>query len=696
MKKIKTLCSLLLVPALCLSLFVGALADGEPAEEDLPEEGASVETSEEPAGETAESDPVGQDAAEEEAPPAGAAPVFIQAEEDRRVMGSPDALSSPGDNDALFAAYVERILYGTEDAPVLDGVPVHAGGRLTGAEGAVYPILRSLAEEVAAGRRTNTRFYIPYADVLDQTSWTASELGVTLSQHGTITPEAEAAVSERISCDVSILISTLLADCPYEMYWFDKTQDYWIDQDEPVLIGNSVCLTGGYTIWLRVAEGYFDSDPYTADRTYGSSVQAAAANAHGIVAEFSGKNDYDRLRAYAERISALNTYNDQAAEDESYPYGDPWQLIWVFDGDPSTNVVCEGYSKAFQYLCDLTDFRGDICCYTAWGDYQYGDSSGGHMWNIVRMDDGRNYLVDVTNCDDDADGFDDSLFLRECAFGSVLTGYGFDSGYQYYDLYYYDWDMWEAYDTEQMVICSAGYGTDDLILPEKGVPIRESYFPNSSFRQYVSLYFDWEEDGFLSPAELADVTLIDVEGKGLSSLKGLEHFPNLLFLFCADNALAALDLSGNPRLQQLDCPNNRLTALDLSGNPALQTLDCSANRLTALDLSQNSALTCLYCEDNRLKTLDISACPGLLDIVWEDDVWTSGSYTIFGWDPWTYYEYWELSLDTGVELVTESALDLNRDGIVDAADAALLLARREPWNAALALQMSVRGRKDAA
>lgn len=38
------------------------------------------------------------------------------------------------------------------------------------------------------------------------------------------------------------------------------------------------------------------------------------------------------------------------------------ELIWVFDGDSSTNVVCEGYAKAFQYLCDLSG------AYTFWSD----------------------------------------------------------------------------------------------------------------------------------------------------------------------------------------------------------------------------------------------------------------------------------------------------------------------------------------
>ena len=39
-------------------------------------------------------------------------------------------------------------------------------------------------------------------------------------------------------------------------------------------------------------------------------------------------------------------------------------MIGVFDENPSTRVVGEGYSKAFQYLCDEA---GGIDCYTITG-----------------------------------------------------------------------------------------------------------------------------------------------------------------------------------------------------------------------------------------------------------------------------------------------------------------------------------------
>ena len=58
-------------------------------------------------------------------------------------------------------------------------------------------------------------------------------------------------------------------------------------------------------------------------------------------------------------------------------------------------AVCEGYSKAFQYLCDLSSFKDKVECHSV-----SGVTSGPHMWNVVAMEDGYNYLVDVTNCDE--------------------------------------------------------------------------------------------------------------------------------------------------------------------------------------------------------------------------------------------------------------------------------------------------------
>lgn len=137
------------------------------------------------------------------------------------------------------------------------------------------------------------------------------------------------------------------------------------------------------------------------------------------------------MKGYRDDICYLTSYDYDAPDNK--PYGDPWQLIYVFDGDFSTNVVCEGYSKAFKYLCDQTSFDVDIDCRLVCG-YMNG---GRHMWNIICMDGSNNYLVDVTNCDTGSSGAD-YLFLVGNSSGSVYGGYTFyvngsSISYKYYD-----------------------------------------------------------------------------------------------------------------------------------------------------------------------------------------------------------------------------------------------------------------------
>ena len=55
--------------------------------------------------------------------------------------------------------------------------------------------------------------------------------------------------------------------------------------------------------------------------------------------------------------------------------------------------VCAGYSRAYKLLCDIVG----IPCYCVFGDAQGGLGAGGpHAWNIIKLDDGQWYEVDVT------------------------------------------------------------------------------------------------------------------------------------------------------------------------------------------------------------------------------------------------------------------------------------------------------------
>lgn len=121
------------------------------------------------------------------------------------------------------------------------------------------------------------------------------------------------------------------------------------------------------------------------------TAQRAIANAKEIAAKYQGKSDYEKVMGYAEEICKLVEYDHEAADNDIYNEKiSPWRIINVFDGDPETNVVCEGYALAFEYLCGL----GGVECH-----YTTGDMDGGaHGWNTVVLD-GVSYFVDVTACD---------------------------------------------------------------------------------------------------------------------------------------------------------------------------------------------------------------------------------------------------------------------------------------------------------
>ncbi len=138
------------------------------------------------------------------------------------------------------------------------------------------------------------------------------------------------------------------------------------------------------------------------------------------------------------------------------------------------------------------------------------------------------------------------------------------------------------------------------------VYITDANVPDKTFREYLLKQFDKDGNGVLTPAERYAVTEIDVNDKNITSLKGIEFFPNLKKLNCGHNRLTSLDVSENTVLQELVCWENQLTSLDVSQNTALQELACFENQLTSLDVSQNPALQKLSCWDNRLTCLDVS------------------------------------------------------------------------------------------
>ena len=330
-------------------------------------------------------------------------------------------------------------LYEDNSSPFLAPRPA-----LPGELSSVYNEVKPMVKQVADGTRASTIFEIPG-------TWTKpkSEWGITgeVISADALTAEASAAIDAAFNLDA--LMQRMLSEMPYELYWFDKTEgigmSYGVSLSGEILTVKNLKLSMYISqAYAKINEGGATYDPLTADTAKTSAAKRAAENATQVVAANTAKSDHEKLKAYLDYIKNAVSYNNEAANNNATPYGDPWQIIYVFDNDSSTNVVCEGYAKAFKHLCDLSSFsESDLFCSLVTGTMTVGTSAGPHMWNIVTVG-GRNYLVDVTNCDADTVGAPDKLFLCGAAENVPSKKYTATAGSQSI-VYEYDADTLSDY-----------------------------------------------------------------------------------------------------------------------------------------------------------------------------------------------------------------------------------------------------------
>lgn len=299
------------------------------------------------------------------------------------------------DNEELFAGYIEQAFFGDRGISLLSSS--HHSAALGESMTKVYESLKSKVAAVASGSISKT--YI-------------SMYGLSIDLEAAGVED----MKSKFSDVMDLLLDCILADCPYELYWFDKTEG--INYSYSYSLSNKIT---SLTVRFSVASAYAGDGKYTADTSKTQAASLVAANAKTIVERHADKSDYNKLLAYYQEICDLTSYDFAAIQDENTPYGDPWQLIYVFDNDPDTKVVCEGYSKAFQYLCELSEFDEEVYCYTILGGLVAAGESQFHMWNHVSID-GANYMVDITNSDDEAIGVGGKLFMKGME-GDISSGY---------------------------------------------------------------------------------------------------------------------------------------------------------------------------------------------------------------------------------------------------------------------------------
>ena len=319
------------------------------------------------------------------------------------------------DSDELAEHYIMDKLAG-ENRPI--AYKFDYANQLSGYNRTAFDYLYPYMAKIASGELTETQITIPRSVL--EVSFTNEELGI--EDFNSLTSEQLVALALANNPISKLpILNALMYSCPYEMYWYDRPQS----ADVTFGLGKSstqLVLTN-YTFKFTVARKYQDGDIYKVNKAYSEALANAASTINSIIENNANKDDYNKLLAYNNEICSMVDYDHDAAGTDATNYGNPWQLVYVFDGDPSTKVVCEGYAKAFQYLCDRSDFRSDeVYCISVKGNMQ----GGGHEWNIVHMDDGKNYLVDTTNSDGNASvvgGAYTLLFLVGANSGSVADGY---------------------------------------------------------------------------------------------------------------------------------------------------------------------------------------------------------------------------------------------------------------------------------
>ena len=345
------------------------------------------------------------------------------------------------DADRRLLGYFEQQLFEEEDALLQQELLLaKRETTLSGTTLSYYKSLREQVRRVAAGEQESSRLTILYSSlgssVMEKVSY--KDLGLSKAPaelvdgdwkwDETLVQQGREKMHEKVNADNNVIFHALLADLPYDCYWTDHKIDWSYDLcgvnveyvDGEVQAWFSYGENAGVTFSFKAGIDYRmnASDFYTLNTAKTSAATKAAANAKAIVqkAAADGLDDYQKLKRYLEKICELTSYDTEAmkkADGDLYGSANPWQLIYVFDDDTTNKVVCEGYAKAFQYLCDLTSFQDSgISSVLVSGPMGGGTGEGPHMWNIVTMEDGENYLVDVTNCDGDAVGAPNKLFLR--------------------------------------------------------------------------------------------------------------------------------------------------------------------------------------------------------------------------------------------------------------------------------------------
>ncbi|PWM25262.1 MAG: hypothetical protein DBX44_02755 [Oscillospiraceae bacterium] len=234
------------------------------------------------------------------------------AEDGVTASGSAEMILSPSQDGAedpqeLYRLYAQRLFDEAAGRPAISLYGTAARDYLESeSEQAYYDFLKEEIGKVANGSSATTIFMLNRTDnqpIYPELSWTLDELGIESAierapdGEWTFTEEAATAVSQKFgeAFNTQRVLDALLADCPMELYWYDKTLEngttfgyqysYITSPEKRIYITNmSMCFPP--------AEDYAESGQnYRVATEKTRAAQSSIEYAQSIVAEAAGKTD---------------------------------------------------------------------------------------------------------------------------------------------------------------------------------------------------------------------------------------------------------------------------------------------------------------------------------------------------------------------------------------------------------------------
>ncbi len=158
-----------------------------------------------------------------------------------------------------------------------------------------------------------------------------------------------------------------------------------------------------------------------------------------------------------------------------------------------------------------------------------------------------------------------------------------------------------------VALLALGLAAGIVMVPAKSaradeIPVIKDNFPDDNLR-------DWVLENYgdtLSDEEITNSEEIDISGKGIKDLTGIEYFTEIVYFDCSQNDISKLDLTTFHNLNFLYCSKTKITELNTSNNHHVQEIICIDCPLTDIDVTRSVILKVFDVESDDLIFVDLS------------------------------------------------------------------------------------------